>query len=103
MIDLQTETTLRLNDARNLPWLKGRTGKRISKDSLQRWALRGLRGVRLETVRIGGTIFTSAEAILRFLERLNAGSDQAGNTPAATNSSATIARAERRLDDPGIV
>ncbi|NUP96415.1 MAG: DUF1580 domain-containing protein [Planctomycetaceae bacterium] len=39
---------------------------------MQRWALHGVRGVRLETVRIGGSVYTSREALSRFIERTNA-------------------------------
>ena len=40
--------------------------------TVQRWALHGIRGVRLETVRIGGSVYTSREALSRFIERTNA-------------------------------
>ena len=35
--------------------------------TLQRWRLRGVRGVKLETVKIGGFTLTSRQAIHRFL------------------------------------
>ena len=35
-----------------------------------RWALKGLQGVRLESLKIGGRRFTSLEAIDRFAARL---------------------------------
>lgn len=37
--------------------------------TLVRWASRGVAGVRLETVKIGGRRYTSAEAIDRFISR----------------------------------
>jgi hypothetical protein len=40
--------------------------------TLQRWALHGIRGVQLETIRIGGSVYTSREALARFIERTNA-------------------------------
>ena len=40
--------------------------------TLIRWSARGIRGIRLETVIVGGRRFTSLEAIHRFLEALNA-------------------------------
>lgn len=40
--------------------------------TVQRWALHGVRGVRLEVVRIGGSVYTSREALSRFIERTNA-------------------------------
>jgi hypothetical protein len=36
-----------------------------------RWAARGIKGFKLETVVVGGRRFTSREAISRFVERLN--------------------------------
>jgi hypothetical protein len=39
--------------------------------TLWRWAHRGVRGVRLETILIGGRRYTSAEAMARFIERLS--------------------------------
>lgn len=100
MIDVERETTIRLIDARKLTWLKGRGGQRLSLDSLRRWSLKGLRGVVLETVRLGGTTFTSVEAIRRFLERLNA--FPATSRP-STERRREIEAANRRLDEAGIV
>jgi hypothetical protein len=98
LIDVQNENTLPLGEARDLPWLKGRRGNRISKDALRRWSLRGLRGVVLETVRIGGTTFTSTEAVLRFLVRLNEGHAVASDRVRGND----IARADKELDKAGI-
>ena len=36
-----------------------------------RWTRRGVGGVKLETVRIGHAVFTSEEAVTRFLHRIN--------------------------------
>ncbi|MHB1033521.1 MAG: DUF1580 domain-containing protein [Pirellulales bacterium] len=36
------------------------------------WARHGVNGIRLESVRIGGRVRTSREAVERFLEALNA-------------------------------
>lgn len=41
--------------------------------TLHRWRLRGVRGIRLESILIGNTRFTSLEAIARFIAALNAG------------------------------
>lgn len=43
---------------------------RPSVPTLWRWALKGLQGVRLETIKIGGRRYTSFEAIDRFAARL---------------------------------
>ncbi|MBX7165135.1 MAG: DUF1580 domain-containing protein [Pirellulales bacterium] len=36
-----------------------------------RWATKGLRGVRLETVKVGGKVLTSREAVHRFVAATN--------------------------------
>lgn len=40
--------------------------------TLHRWRLRGVRGVRLESILIGGSRFTSRQAITRFIDACNA-------------------------------
>ena len=47
-----------------------------------RWTIRGVAGVKLETVRIGHAVFTSEEAVARFLHRINspAPDDQGSET-----------------------
>ena len=45
------------------------TGIRHDKSTLTRWIHRGVGGVKLEAVRLGGRdIFTSTQAITRFIE-----------------------------------
>ena len=46
-------------------------GKRLSLATLHRWRLSGVRGTHLETVLIGGSRYTSAEAISRFIRAQN--------------------------------
>src|SRR5947208_2365717 len=69
--------------------------------TLVRWALRGRRGIRLETVMIGGRRYTSREAIDRFISRTNepgAVTDSAVSSQRAREQEAV----ERRLDAEGI-
>ena len=47
-------------------------GKRPHPSTLYRWTTRGVRGVRLEYVRIGHRIATSREALARFAQQLAA-------------------------------
>jgi hypothetical protein len=53
--------------AKRLPRLDG---KKVSVCTLWRWCRVGLRGVFLEYVRVGRTICTTREAMLRFFSRL---------------------------------
>jgi hypothetical protein len=46
-----------------------------------RWSRRGVRGIRLETVVIGGTRYTSLEALSRFAVALTAASEPASTAP----------------------
>jgi hypothetical protein len=49
-------------------WIAERTGgRRPNISTLHRWATRGVRGVRLETVAVGHVRYTSIEAVRRFL------------------------------------
>jgi hypothetical protein len=67
-IDITKEELLTFNKARDA--FPG--GRRPALATLHRWRLDGIRGVRLETAQIGGSRFTSREAIVRFLTEQNA-------------------------------
>ncbi len=68
MIDIEKERLIPLNQAgRHIP---GRAGKPISRATLWRWALKGRRGVRLESLLLSERM-TSFEAIQRFVAKLN--------------------------------
>jgi hypothetical protein len=49
-------------------WIADRTGgRRPNISTLHRWATRGVRGIKLETVAVGHVRYTSIEAVRRFL------------------------------------
>ena len=102
MIDLSNETVLSFSDAaKRLP--RRRAGKRPHVATLYRWATRGCQGVKLETIRVGGTLCTSAEALQRFCERLSnpdESSDVAGY--GSRSRQRQIAQAEHELEQAGI-
>jgi hypothetical protein len=69
VLDILNETILRLADAANhLPPRRG--GSTAHAATLYRWAKAGYRGIKLETIRVGGSLCTSLEALQRFCERL---------------------------------
>ncbi len=69
MIDVSTEEVVSLAEAASrLP--RRRAGKKPHPCTLYRWTTGGLRGVRLESVQIGGTRCTSFEALTRFFGAL---------------------------------
>jgi len=70
--------------------------------TIWRWCKKGCRGTHLEFLRLGGRIFTSAEALRRFGSAM-AESDGAPVTPpvakrTATQRAAAVALAEAKLD-----
>jgi Protein of unknown function (DUF1580) len=48
---------------------------RPSLNALWRWRTHGVRGVKLETILVGGKRYTSREALQRFIERTTAAAD----------------------------
>src|SRR3954468_21607030 len=73
MIDLTCETLVPLAQCSDLsvPPVR-RTGRPIHVATWHRWATKGLQGVRLETLRVGGTRCTTLAAIQRFFAQLSA-------------------------------
>jgi hypothetical protein len=65
MIDTRTETPISFADAADAVPLR-RADKPCNVNTIHRWASQGSRGVRLETVWIGGIRCTSREALERF-------------------------------------
>jgi len=97
MIDTQTETILSLAQAaRSVP---GRSGCGVHAATIWRWMQRGIRGVRLETILIGGIRYTSQEALHSFFNATTAAAD--GLPPVVKNAEhrqKAIEAAERQLD-----
>src|SRR5262249_11181216 len=78
MINLLTENVVHLVEAARLV-PPGPSGRPPHLSTLLRWINPGVRGVRLEAVRLGGRWVTSREALQRFADRLTAA--QAGPPP----------------------
>lgn len=91
MIDLAAEKLIPLRDVPSCLPLRP-NGNRLHISAVYRWTLRGIKGVVLETVRIGGTTYTSREALQRFSERLT------GPVPAQLPP-ATVSRIRQRQLD----
>jgi hypothetical protein len=70
MIDRMTETLIPIEQVPDeLP-------SNPHPSTVHRWRLRGIAGVKLETLKIGGRRFTSKEAIERFINASTAASDK---------------------------
>jgi hypothetical protein len=85
-----------------------RRGRPAHVATLHRWRARGLHGVRLEAVRIGGPWYTSAEAYARFCSALTSLADRTATTATRRPSyhgeppAAVPKSVENRLDEIGI-
>lgn len=94
MINVATEKLLTLSEAAAL--LPGHP----SVATLWRWRTKGARGRRLESIAIGGKVYTSSEAIQRFAHQT--GGVDAPTSRTSKQRERDIARAERELADAGI-
>ena len=104
MIDIEDETLLSLTDAARVR-PRGRNGQPTHVSTVYRWIACGVRGVRLEAIRLGGQLYTSKEALQRFAERLT--HPRTSLPPAQTNPGfksrrLAVERAERQLDQARI-
>lgn len=92
MIDLQDDL-IPLSEVPGI--LPRRRGRRLHLSSIYRWAQHGVRGVRLEVVRVGGVAYTSRQALDDFVQSLS--------EPAAEGSAAAPRPSdERRADALGL-
>jgi hypothetical protein len=99
-IDIQTETVLPFAAAaRRLPRL--RADRPVNPATLWRWGSHGLRGVRLETCRVGGTRCTSMEALARFFAALEGRKVEPAQVRTADSTEAELDRiGVRKHRDP---
>lgn len=105
VVSVLDERVLTLSQlARRLP--RSRNDRPVHPSTIHRWRHPGVRGVRLECLRIGGIWHTSLEALQRFCERLSA---EPGVQPIGSKSNLTVTaedsaqqdRIEQRLRDMG--
>ena len=95
MIDLASEQLVSLHDVPKL--LPPRpSGKRVHISAIYRWVQRGIRGIRLEVIRVGGTTYTSREALQRFSSPTAAPHETANHNTVARQRQ--VDRAVQRLD-----
>jgi len=107
-IDLQHESIVSFAEAaRFLPQI---SGKRLHTSTIWRWARRGLRGVTLEHAWLGGRVFTSKEALTRFVNKLADAEPPLQRqlvktsvaTPCATSRATSIENSNAALERDGI-
>lgn len=74
MIPIQGETLIPLRDVpRQLPAKSN--AKRVHISACYRWVSTGVHGVVLESLKVGGTTYTSIEALERFAHKLSRRTD----------------------------
>jgi len=75
-----------------------RNGRSVASSTVYRWAHKGHKGIKLETIMCGGTTCTSLAAVNRFFERLTAARDGAPDPmPEYTARQASVNRDLDRL------
>ncbi len=113
-INVNVEHVVTLSQlAKGLP--ERRKARPVHPSTIQRWRHPGVKGVRLECVRVGGVWHTSLEAFQRFCDRLTAlgpATEAPGSGPPVLPGSATggihqkadrrDAEVERELNDRGL-
>lgn len=98
-INIRDEPPITLTDATAyIP--RRRKGRRTSASTLYRWAAVGVRGVKLETIQVGGSKCTSLEALQRFFDRLSGCSCSTATVEQAERTrSERVARADRIMTE----
>ena len=97
-IDVQYENVIPIKDAPK------HTPGRPHIATVNRWHIRGARGVRLETILVGGKRFTSIEAIQRFIDATTAAADGVATVepPPSAAQQRKLDRLDRELAEAGL-
>ncbi len=103
MLKLSEEKLISLRKAAGL-LPRRRAGKSVHVSTLYRWSTgSGFRGIRLEVLRVGSTLCTSAEALDRFFQKITeADENLQADSKAASRDSGSQREEEDRLDELGL-
>jgi hypothetical protein len=85
VIDILEDQLIAISDVSAI--LPRKKGVPVDETTIRRWARTGYHGIVLETIRIGATVYTSAEALQRFAE--------AQSRPTSATASPSPARTSR--------
>lgn len=94
MIDLNSERLLTIKEACFRVPNKNRRGG-VDYRTVWAWMKKGLRGIKLERACVGGRVYTSEEALQRFMQRLS--SDEVAGSDGAAVASGTSPPVTRPL------
>lgn len=95
------EPPIRLQDVPKHPLVPRRSGRAVHLSVPYRWIKRGIKGQRLESCRCGGSICTSASALIRFFRRTSAADEPAGvRMPSRRQDH--VARVDEQLANAGL-
>ncbi len=74
MSDIKTENLLHVREAALLLPRSPISGNRLRIETIKRWSRDGVCGgtIKLEVVRLPGGVYTSTQALTRFLDRVDA-------------------------------
>ena len=101
-IDPRQEPPIPFSQVPNLPWVpRRRRGRKLHPSSAYRWFRRGVRGVKLEAIRVGGVLCTTEGALIRFFERL-AGLEARSQERLTEGRQQKERRVEQELDAEGL-
>jgi hypothetical protein len=101
-IDPRQEPPIPFNQVPNLPWIpRRRRGRKLHPSSAYRWFRRGVGGVKLEAIRVGGALCTTEAALVRFFERL-AGLEARSQERLTEGRQQKERRVEQELDAEGL-
>jgi hypothetical protein len=101
-IDPTREVLIPFRDVPSIRWIPRRRGARkLHFSTVFRWFNPGVRGVRLEAIRAGGTLCTTEAALARFFAAL-AGTVSENSVASVTTQPQQSKRIERELDDAGL-
>jgi len=93
------EQRLSLSRARHHPLFRKDDGASPDLSSIFRWAMKGVRGVKLRVTRVGGRIYTTERDIAEFVAALNQGNSESG---VSGNRRREIGAARQRLAREGV-
>lgn len=74
----------------------------VNTATVWRWTIKGVRGVKLESLAVGGRRVTSVEAFERFIAATNSNTVATPPVPSPHERRKAVERAERELKEAGI-